>query len=98
MRSPAGVQCPQSQTHEPKRVTRSPGSGHAKLGNAPCSRSTWMRAVEGDVPAKLPVCCAALPPIRSVYARSGLTSKLTSYERWIGGRSSSVGCEARSGK
>ena len=97
VRSPPGIQCPQSQIQDPTIATRSPFSGQAKRGSASCSRSTWTRPVEGPVPAKLPVCCAGSPPIRSLYRASGSTSKLKSYERWIGGRSSSVGCTARSG-
>src|SRR5204862_3085107 len=96
-RSPPGSQWPQSQNQEPTIATRSPFSGHANRGSASCSRSTWTRPVEGPLPAKLPVCWAGSPPIRFLYVASGRTSKLKSYERWIGGRSSSVGCTARSG-
>ena len=50
MRSPAGVQWPQSQIQEPTIATRSPFSGQANRGSAACSRSTWIRPVDGDLP------------------------------------------------
>ena len=96
VRSPY-IEWSQSQTHEPRSLTLSPRPGHAKRGNEPSSRSTWIRFTSSISAAKFPVRWIGLPPRSSSYCGSGATSKLKSYERWVSGVSVPVGWEGMSG-